>query len=123
VGQVCIYLFLLGAGTGVAFSPLNSAVMGECPVKDRGSTSGLVKVMTNLGSSLGVATVMLIAMVAAGPKLAEYSAHLIDPGELAGAFDMVFLFCMVLEVIGIVLMLGVRAKEPSGDAAESITVI
>jgi hypothetical protein len=35
----------------------------------------------------------------------------------------VFLFCMVLEVIGIVLMLGVRAKEPSGDAAESITVI
>ena len=123
VGHVCIYLFLLGAGTGVAFSPLNSAVMGECPVKDRGSTSGLVKVMTNLGSSLGVATVMLIAMVAAGPKLAEYSAHLIDPAELAGAFDMVFLFCMVIEVIGIVLMLGVRAKEPSGDAAESITVV
>jgi len=123
VGHVCIYLFLLGAGTGIAFSPLNSAVMGECSVKDRGSTSGLVKMMTNLGSSLGVATVMLVAMVAAGPKLAEYSAHLIAPGELAGAFDMAFLFCMVLEVIGVVLMLGVRAKEPSGDAGESIPAI
>ena len=75
VGHVEIYLFLLGAGTGVAFSPLNSAVMGECPAKDRGSTSGLVKMMTNLGSSLGVAVVMLVATVAAGPKLAEVSAH------------------------------------------------
>jgi hypothetical protein len=36
---------------------------------------------------------------------------------------MAFLFCMVLEVIGVVLMLGVRAKEPSGDAGESVPVI
>ena len=119
VGHVCIYLFLLGRH-GVAFSPLNSAVMGECPIKDRGSTSGLVRMMTNLGSSLGVATVMLVAMVAAGPKLSEYSAHLIAPAELASAFDMTFLFCMVLEVIGIVLMLGVRAKEPSGESQEAV---
>jgi len=89
--------------------------MGECPAKDRGSTSGLIKVMTNLGSSLGVAAVMLVAMVAAGPKIAEYSAHTIAPGELAGAFDLAFFFCMVLEAIGIVLMLAVRARAPSGN--------
>lgn len=115
VGHVCIYLFLLGAGTGIAFSPLNSAVMGECPAKDRGSTSGLVKVMTNLGSSLGVATVMLVAMIAAGPKLAEYSAHRLAPGELAGAFDLAFFFCMVLEALGVILMVAVRARAPAGD--------
>jgi hypothetical protein len=83
--------------------------MGECLAKDRGSTSGLVKVMTNLGSSLGVATVMLVAMIAAGPKFAQYSAHLLAPGELAGAFDLAFFFCMVLDAIGIVLMFAVRA--------------
>jgi len=115
VGHVCIYLFLLGAGTGIAFSPLNSAVMGECPAKDRGSTSGLVKVMTNLGSSLGVACVMLVATIAAGPKLAEYSAHALAPAELASAFDVAFFFCMVLEAIGIVLMFLVRAREPPSD--------
>ena len=49
VGHISIDLFLLGAGTGIAFSPLNSAVMGECPVKDQGATSGLVKMITNLG--------------------------------------------------------------------------
>jgi MFS family permease len=116
VGRIGIYLFLLGAGTGIAFSPLNSAVMGECPVKDRGSTSGLVKMMTNLGSSLGVAVVMLVATIAAGPKLAKVSAHGLSSGELAGAFDAAFLFCMVLEIIGIVLMLMVTAKEPSGES-------
>ena len=115
VGHVCIYLFLLGAGTGIAFSPLNSAVMGECPAKDRGSTSGLIKVMTNLGSSLGVAAVMLVAMVAAGPKIAEYSAHTIAPGELAGAFDLAFFFCMILEAVGVVLMFLVRARAPSSE--------
>ena len=112
VGHVGIYLFLLGAGTGVAFSPLNSAVMGECPVKDRGSTSGLVKMMTNLGSSLGVAMVMLVATMAAGPKLAEVSAHTLPSSALAAAFDAAFLFCMVLEIIGIVLMLAVGRRSP-----------
>lgn len=115
VGHICIYLFLLGAGTGIAFSPLNSAVMGECTAKDRGSTSGLVKMMTNLGSSLGVATVMLVTTVAAGPKLAEFTAHAIEGASLASAFDVAFLFCMCLEILGIVLMLAVREKEPSGS--------
>jgi len=117
VGHIGIYLFLLGAGTGVAFSPLNSAVMGECPAKDRGSTSGLVKMMTNLGSSLGVAVVMLVATIAAGPKLAEVSAHSIEGAGLAPAFDAAFLVCMVLEAIGILLMLGVKETVPSKESS------
>ncbi|MDD1694853.1 MAG: MFS transporter, partial [Methanoregula sp.] len=117
VGHIGIYLFLLGAGTGIAFSPLNSAVMGECGAKDRGSTSGLVKMMTNLGSSLGVAFVMLVATVEAGPKLAEYSAHTLEGAGLASAFDAAFLFCMALEIIGIILMLAVKEKEPSGECS------
>ena len=114
VGHICVYLFLLGAGTGIAYSPLNSAVMGEAPAKDRGSTSGLMRVMTNLGSSVGVAMVMLVATVAAGPEIAKVSAHVLPAADLAHAFDAAFLFCMVLEVIGVVLMLAVRSKEPSG---------
>ncbi len=122
VGRIGIYLFLLGAGTGIAFSPLNSAVMGECPVKDRGSTSGLVKMMTNLGSSLGVAVVMLVATIAAGPKLAKVSAHGLSSTELASAFDAAFLFCMVLEIIGVVLMLAVAEKEPSGESGGEVGI-
>jgi len=122
VGHICIYLFLLGAGTGIAFSPLNSAVMGECTAKDRGSTSGLVKMMTNLGSSLGVATVMLVATIAAGPRLAEFTAHSIEGASLASAFDAAFLFCMVLEVIGILLMVAVKEKEPSDSSDGEVAI-
>jgi EmrB/QacA subfamily drug resistance transporter len=122
VGHIGVYLFLLGAGTGIAFSPLNSAVMGECPVQDRGSTSGLVKMMTNLGSSLGVAVVMLVATVAAGPKLAQVSAHALSPKDLAGAFDAAFLFCMCLEIIGIVLMLAVAGKKPSVESGGEVGI-
>jgi EmrB/QacA subfamily drug resistance transporter len=110
VGHIEIYLFLLGAGTGIAYAPLNSAVMGESPPQDRGTTSGLIKMMTNLGSSLGVALVMLVATAALGPKLAQVSAHTLPPLELSGAFDVAFLFLMGLEVLGIVLMLFVRQK-------------
>ncbi|MEI8331383.1 MAG: hypothetical protein WCF90_07015 [Methanomicrobiales archaeon] len=122
VGHIGIYLFLLGAGTGIAFSPLNSAVMGECPAKDRGYTSSLVKMMTNLGSSFGVAVEMHVASIAAGPKLALVSAHALSSRDLAVSFDYAFLFCMVIEIPGIVLMLAVSGKEPSGESCGDVGI-
>ena len=65
----------------------------------------------------GSAVVMLVATIAAGPKLAQVSAHALSSSDLAGAFDAAFLFCMVLEIIGIVLMLAVAGKEPSGESS------
>ncbi|HOO45518.1 MAG TPA: MFS transporter [Deltaproteobacteria bacterium] len=110
VGHIEIYLFLLGAGSGIAYAPLNSAVMGESPPKERGAASGLIKMMTNLGSSLGVATVMLVAAAALGPKLAQVSAHTLPTADLAYAFDMAFLFLMALEIAGVALMIFVRER-------------
>lgn len=122
IGLTALYLLLLGAGTGIAFTPLNSAVMGEAPAGERASASGLMRVMTNLGSTLGVAVVMLVGMVAAGPKLAEVTASMIPSTELAGAFDAAFFFCMVLEILGIVLMLAVREREPSGENSGEVAI-
>ncbi|MDO9539387.1 MAG: DHA2 family efflux MFS transporter permease subunit [Methanocalculus sp.] len=111
IGHVQAYLFILGAGTGIAYAPLNSAVMGESPKEERGSTSGLIKMMTNLGSSLGVALVMLVATSAMGPKLVHTSAHTLPPSELAGAFHVAFLFLMCIEILGILLMIPVKEKK------------
>jgi drug resistance transporter, EmrB/QacA subfamily len=108
IGHAEIYLFLLGAGSGFAYAPLNSAVMGISPPESRGSTSGLIKMMTNLGSSLGVALVMLVTTAALGPKLAQLSAHTLPAGELSGAFDIAFLFLMCVEILGIILMLAIK---------------
>jgi hypothetical protein len=89
--------------------------MGEAPAADRGSTSGLMRVMTNLGSSVGVAMVMLVATFAAGTKIAAVAGKTLPPSALAGSFDAAFLFCMALEIVGVLLMLAVKEKEPSGE--------
>jgi len=95
---VAMYLFILGAGAGVAYGPLNSAIMGESPEKDRGITSGLLKMMTNFGSSLGVALTLLVAGLVMGPKMAMVAAHTIKPAEIMPAFQSAFFFCMVLQI-------------------------
>ena len=111
IGYVQGYLFLLGAGTGIAFAPLNSAVMGESPKKDRGAASGLIKMMTNMGSSLGVAIVMLVATAAIGPKLIQDPSHSIQSSELAGAFHISFFCLMCIALTGILLMLFIKDKK------------
>lgn len=122
IGYICTCLFLFGAGTGIAFAPLNSAVMGESPVAERGMTSGLVRMMTNLGISLGVALVMLVATIAAGPKIAYVSAHNMPAADLASVFSTAFLFCMALEMLGVLLMLGVKEREPSGSTGGEVAI-
>lgn len=122
IGFTAVVLFLLGAGTGTAISPLTSAVMGEVAAPDRGSASGLMRVMMNLGATLGVAVVMLVATIAAGPKIALVTADKIPATELAGAMDTAFFFCMLLEILGIVLMLAVREREPSGESSGEVAI-
>lgn len=108
--NVALYLFILGAGAGIAYAPLNSAIMGESPVRERGMTSGLLKMMTNLGSTLGVTISLLVASFALGPMMAQVAAHTIKPAELAGGFDAAFFFCMGIQIIGLLLILAVKEK-------------
>lgn len=109
--SVALYLFILGAGAGIAYAPLNSAIMGESPEKERGMTSGLLKMMTNLGSTLGVTLSLLVTSFALGPRMAEVAAHTIKPAELSAGFDAAFLFCTLLQVFGLILILIVREKK------------
>lgn len=115
--NVAFYLFLLGAGAGIAYAPLNSAIMGESPENVRGMTSGLLKMMTNLGSTLGVTFSLLVTSVSLGPRVAEVAAHTIKPEDLAGGFDTAFLFCMIIQVIGLLLILTVREKKEQSAAS------
>jgi len=109
--EVALYLFILGAGAGIAYAPLNSAIMSESPESERGMSSGLLKMMTNLGSTLGVTVTLLVASFSLGPKMAQVAAHTLKPAELASAFDVAFLFCTAIQVIALVLILMVKEKK------------
>ncbi len=115
-GGIAVFLFILGAGAGIAYAPLNSAIMGESPEKEQGMTSGLIKMMTNLGSSLGVTFSMLIFGLVLGPEIALISAHTIKPQQLIPGFDIAFLFCMAMQIIALVLMFLVKNKESAGNS-------
>ncbi|HOV66781.1 MAG TPA: DHA2 family efflux MFS transporter permease subunit [Methanoregulaceae archaeon] len=114
IAGVVLYLFLVGAGTGMSFAPLNSAVMGEVPGEARGAASGLLRTMANLGSTLGVSLTMLIATAALGPKLAEVTAHLLPPSELMGAFRTVFL-CGAAVLILVLVLVRIAARDVVPD--------
>jgi hypothetical protein len=75
--------------------------------------------MTNMGSSIGVAVVMLAATLAAGSKIASVADKALPTAALASAFDAAFFLCMVLEIVAVVLMLAVKHKEPTGQESEA----
>jgi len=52
---IVIAMILAGAGSGMFQSPNNSAVMGSVPADHRGSASGTLATMRNVGMVLGVA--------------------------------------------------------------------
>ena len=56
---------------------------------------------------------MLIAMV---------TASTIPATELAGAFDAAFFFCMLPGIAGILLMLAVPEREPSGEGGGEVAM-
>ena len=115
--EFVLYLFILGAGAGIAYAPLNSAIMGVSPEKERGMTSGLIKMMTNLGSSLGVALTILVFGYVLGPKVAQVEAHTISPHVIMPGFQAAFFFCMALQVIGLILIIVIKeSKEESKES-------
>ncbi len=52
---IIVAMALAGAGSGMFQSPNNSAVMGSVPAEHRGSASGTLATMRNIGMVLGVA--------------------------------------------------------------------
>ena len=63
---VALPMLLIGAGQGMALSPLTAAGVAGVPAQDAGAASGIVNVAHQLGSSLGLATLVAVAGVGAG---------------------------------------------------------
>lgn len=64
---VALPMVLIGAGQGMALSPLTAAGVAGVPARDAGAASGVVNVAHQLGSSLGLAALVAVAGLGAGP--------------------------------------------------------
>ncbi|WP_429236417.1 MFS transporter [Janthinobacterium lividum] len=63
---VALPMVLIGAGQGMALSPLTAAGVAGVPAQDAGAASGIVNVAHQLGSSLGLATLVAVVGLGAG---------------------------------------------------------
>jgi EmrB/QacA subfamily drug resistance transporter len=67
VTGIALPLIVLGAGAGLAFTPLTASGVAGVPAEDAGAASGLVNVAHQLGGSLGLAVLVTVFASAAGP--------------------------------------------------------
>jgi EmrB/QacA subfamily drug resistance transporter len=51
---------MLGAGGGLAFSPLNVVVMATVPARDAGAAGGVLQTMQNIGATVGLAILITV---------------------------------------------------------------
>ena len=65
---VALPMVLIGAGQGMALSPLTAAGIAGVPKADAGAASGIVNVAHQLGNSLGLAVLVAVAAIGAGAR-------------------------------------------------------
>jgi len=76
-------LFFMGLGIGAMLTSSVNVVQSAFPEKDQGEISGLSRSVSNLGSSLGVALVGSLLVVAGLPGNADYALALVVTAVIA----------------------------------------
>ncbi|TIO72542.1 MAG: MFS transporter [Mesorhizobium sp.] len=64
---VALPMMLIGAGQGMTLSPLTTSGIAGVASEDAGAGSGVVNVAHQLGNSLGLAVLVAVAVIGAGP--------------------------------------------------------
>ncbi|HEV7752652.1 MAG TPA: MFS transporter [Baekduia sp.] len=106
---IALPLVLLGAGMGVAFTPLTAAGIAGVSGTDAGAASGLVNVAHQLGGSLGLAILVTVFASAergaAGDLPAGAGAHAQSVHELARGVATALSGSVVLLALGLGVVL------------------
>jgi EmrB/QacA subfamily drug resistance transporter len=123
--QIAMPLVLLGAGMGVALTPLTAAGIAGVAPEDAGAASGLVNVAHQLGGSLGLGALVAVFAAAghaaarhrpAGASAAEQARHVMAHAvatSLAGS--------VVLLALAVLVVVVVMRRPPAAAAAAAET--
>ncbi len=60
IAELIVWMLIMGAGSGMFFSPNTSAIMGAVPVEKRGIAAGTRTMMNNAGSVISIAMAMAV---------------------------------------------------------------
>jgi len=105
---VALPMVLIGAGQGASLSPLTVAGVTGVAAEDAGAASGLVNVAHQLGGSLGLGLLVVVAAAASG--------HAAEPhAELAHQVAASLTASAVLLAAALAVVLGLIVRQPTPD--------
>ena len=90
--EIAAWLFLYGAGVGLATAQLTSVIMADVPVAQSGQASGLQSTFRQLGSSLGVALLGALFFTTLGSTR-------IQGADISGLLDAVKTTTLVAAIV------------------------
>ncbi|MHA7207922.1 MFS transporter [Arthrobacter sp. MDT1-65] len=116
---VALPMVLLGVGQGLVFAPLTSAGIFGVEEKDAGAASGLVNTFHQIGSSLGLAILVLASASISGGSTGDSAAGSADDltrevSAALGAGSVLLALCLV---ICVVLILPADRRRARADKA------
>lgn len=111
--KIAAWLFLYGAGVGMATAQLTSLLLADVPVDESGQASGLQSSVRQLGSALGVALLGGLLVTTLGSRTRDALVGLGMPG---GAVDQIA--AAVKDSAGIAIA-GLQARPGGAAVAEA----
>lgn len=104
---IAAWLFLYGAGVGLATAQLTSVIMAEVPVAQSGQASGLQSTFRQLGSSLGVALLGALFFTTLGSTRIQGA----DIDGLLSAVKLTTLIAAIVIAIGLAATIALPASK------------
>ncbi|GAA3703621.1 MFS transporter [Arthrobacter ginkgonis] len=105
VVAVALPMALIGIGQGLAFGPLTAAGIAGVGSRDAGAASGVVNTAHQLGGSLGIGILVLVAAAAGTGNTAGVLAAQVSAAQVSAALGggTVLLALALLAVVGLVV--------------------
>jgi MFS family permease len=119
--ELVIWMFIMGLGSGMFFSPNTSAIMGMVPADKRGVAAGVRTMANNAGMVLSIAVSMAIISSSISPEAmqslfigTQVGSQGIAVNQFVSGLRMAFTISFVFSIIAAVISY-LRGKEPDWE--------
>ena len=113
---LAIGMAVLGLGCGFAMSPANADSLSRAPIAQRGEASGLVQMMRQFGSTIGIALMVLVMHGLTSPIAQENAASTLTARDIGFGFGLHVIVALTAFVVGYFCIQRVADPQVPGSA-------
>jgi len=124
--ELMVWMFIMGIGSGLFFSPNTNSIMGAVPVNKRGIAAGVRTMLMNAGSVLSIAVSMAVIGSSVSPEAmqglflgTQVGSQGIAVGSFIGGLRMAFTISFGFSILAAVLSY-MRGPAPKWNACENV---